>query len=612
MRTPIEKTWLGRVCLTVVLAGLSLSASPVCADWMPSTGAETAPNFAEIEVLDDRVRVMLEIDFADYPAFVPAPAEPIPADTEPNLADLSRATGGAFKVFDASVLGASVLGASVSDANGGVIAPSIRSIEIRDRKPRPTARSFSASSVLPPRGARVIAVELDFAVSERPEKLTFIPPLDDKGVATVNVGFLAHHKGVPVSDYRYLSRPETLRLDWEDPWYSAFENPNLTRHHRSALMSFVSIEPREVRHEIIVRLRDLEGWTALDLGTAETLDVDQIADVKQAAGRFFAGLDPAVIDGESVRPAAIQVVVLEVDAKGVRVVEDEKTRNRATALLGVILSYPHRVLPKQVDMTWQLFTKGAQEVPTSVADPAGAVPGQVTPDAPEITWTNFLKKWKDPAIVPVRAGTGRDLSIPILSILLFALAAAFVIEAFRARHRGRWGALAALAGVAGLAAIHGPALTVTLPGGPDETDATEITEGIVRNAGVAMLETEPQTFDAALEDFVAQDEIRPVGEEMQRGLSVRLPTGARALTETIKDVTVEQVEPREDGVNILASWTALVSGGHWGHMHRREIAYRALMDVTQDAGVWHLRGLTVLSARPKTPDRPKGPNGPSP
>lgn len=38
----------------------------------------------------------------------------------------------------------------------------------------------------------------------------------------MNIGFLAHHGRVPVTDYPYLSVPETLNLDWDDPWYSAF------------------------------------------------------------------------------------------------------------------------------------------------------------------------------------------------------------------------------------------------------------------------------------------------------------------------------------------------------------------------------------------------------
>ncbi len=83
-----------------------------------------------------------------------------------------------------------------------------------------------------------------------------IPPLDDEGRALVTIGFIVYHKAVPVIDFRYLGAPSTLTLD-PDPWYSKFDNPNLKRHHKDALMSFLYVEPYEVRHEILTRVKDL-------------------------------------------------------------------------------------------------------------------------------------------------------------------------------------------------------------------------------------------------------------------------------------------------------------------------------------------------------------------
>ena len=44
-----------------LLVALWLCAGPARADWMNLTGAETAPNIAEITIEDDRVRLVLEI-----------------------------------------------------------------------------------------------------------------------------------------------------------------------------------------------------------------------------------------------------------------------------------------------------------------------------------------------------------------------------------------------------------------------------------------------------------------------------------------------------------------------------------------------------------------------
>jgi len=45
--------------------------TPVTADWINLTGAETSPNIAEIYVLDDHVKVVLEVYIGDLETFEP-------------------------------------------------------------------------------------------------------------------------------------------------------------------------------------------------------------------------------------------------------------------------------------------------------------------------------------------------------------------------------------------------------------------------------------------------------------------------------------------------------------------------------------------------------------
>lgn len=47
---------------------------------------------------------------------------------------------------------------------------------------------------------------------------------------------------VPIIDFRYLGAPARVMLDWDDPWYTKFDNPNLKRH-KSVLLSFIYVEP---------------------------------------------------------------------------------------------------------------------------------------------------------------------------------------------------------------------------------------------------------------------------------------------------------------------------------------------------------------------------------
>jgi len=59
----------GRTIVALLLFLAMTISTAVRADWMNLTGAETAPNIAEITVLDDRVRVALEIYVGNLDTF---------------------------------------------------------------------------------------------------------------------------------------------------------------------------------------------------------------------------------------------------------------------------------------------------------------------------------------------------------------------------------------------------------------------------------------------------------------------------------------------------------------------------------------------------------------
>jgi hypothetical protein len=550
--------------------------SPALADLVSPFGGETAPNFVEIDVLDDRVRVALEIDLADYPFFVAA--------DDGAGRSLAARTGRTLEV----------------QADGVPLAPATRVVDVRERRPRPSAARPVA--VARPRSAEVVYAELDFPFAGRPRTLTFAPPRDAAGMPAVSLGLLVTHLGVPVTDYRYLSQPETMRPDWDDPWFTVFENPNLTRHHKSPLMSFIAVEPRAVRHEILFRLRDLETWTDLDLGDDGRLDAARLAQLERTAATFFAGRNPLVVDGVERAPAAVRVAVVEVGATGLQVVGEPRHLDRVTALLGVVLTYPHDALPGELRMTWELFARGVEAVPAVVTDPAGGVPARLTPDAPQLAWTNYLRTWEEPATAPVTVPAGPTVRVPVVSTGLILLGSLSVAGAVRSPARRRWVALALLAVAASVATARVGVLPVSLPSRePTPPAAAAIAEAMLNNAADATLETAPERFDRALTPFVAAGDVAAVGAEMRRGLAVTLPSGALARTEAIRAVAVEEVTPRDDGVVLLASWIAEVAGGHWGHLHRRDVTYRALMDVRQVDGAWMLEGLTVLGARMEPP-----------
>ncbi len=560
----------------IFLGCLMLGPSPAIADLVSPYGGETAPSFAELVVENDRVRVALEIDLSDYPHFV------APDDGEGT--SLADRTGQTFIV----------------SADGQPLNPVVRAIDVRPRTPRQTAASRVVAPR--PRSADVVFVDMEFQFQGQPEQITFTPPLNEAGIPLASIGMVAEHAGVPVTDYRYLSRSETMLPNWQDPWFTTFENPNLTRHHKSPLMSFLSMEPREVRHEIIFRLQDFEEWTDLDLGNAERLSPDQVAKIKSETAAFFERHNPVSIDGANVDAQTVQVSRIAVGADGLRVLPDEAEALRTTMLLGVVLSYPHNALANRVDMTWQLFPNDVETIPVTLSDPAGAVPSQIYKSDPAVVWNNHLTSWEDPQTQPVVVKTAGIMNLPLFAIGL-GLAAALCAVLARRSTATRRTVFVRLFGAFAAASVVTLPIRYSLPflndRAPDEAATHLVVEGLLGNISTAMLEPNAQRFETALNPFVDADSRTQVGDELRRGLSVTLPSGALARTDKIVDLQIESLSPGETRGDhqILANWTAQVSGGHWGHLHRQSIQYRGLMNVSRYGDQWQLDGLTVLSAK---------------
>ena len=581
-----------------VLLLLGFAAIPVRADWINLTGAETAPNIAEITVFDDRVRVSLEIYVGNLETFESLLPDDWFKDREkarqPLVERMRRFSHGVFQVMT---------------EDGTRLRAEAKLVEARLRKDRyspfagmvnPLTRQRAPEA---PADKRVVYAELEYPFTRRPKSLTFVPPSDTNGTAAVPIGFIAYHKSVPVIDFRYLSGAATLSLNWEDPWYSKFDNINLTRHHKDALMSFLYVEPREVRHEVIARLRDLQQWTDLGLKGGAMIDPAMQGLLKQRVRAFLEARNPLKIDGTLHEPVASRAAFLRISLRGVQVIEEEEPLDPSTAILGVILSYPVEHLPKNVTVDWELFTPRIDRVPTTATDPAGPLKSYVDREAPTIEWENFLRQYVEPKVTPVALGDGRSFAVPALSAALVLAALIAAGLSVRARAVPRYAfAGGALILVVGATLLHRTAVVDVpnpVPGVPTEPAAAKIVAAVLDNVNTAYLERDASALRQALGSVVVEEVYAEVEPELSRALAIKVAGGGIARVKAIEGLAVKEIAPLDSrpGFRAVAEWAAHASADHWGHTHRRRIRFRALIELAEIDGAWKLTGLTVVDAR---------------
>lgn len=559
------------IAATLFLLGACLQ--PLHADWINLTGAENAPNIAEIYIADDSIRVVLEIFVDDVDTFEPLTKESFAA------IQFETGTGEKLAISDIPILE--------------------RRLRIDRYSPyRDIAATLPwATFTQPPEDKRVVYVELNYRIENAPETLVIRPVSGPNGMALKNIGMLVYHKNVPVIDFRYLSGAETLHLDWDDPWYTRFENPNLSRHHQFALTSYLYVEPYAVRHEILIRPRDLAYWMNLGLTGDKYIEEHELKPLLERIGAFLVQRNSVTIDGVAARPMLDQAEFVSIGLYGIQTVFLQEQVELNTAVVGMMLSYPTPGMPQHVELKWDLFNEKIQQVAATAIDPAGPFITYVTPQENTLVWENFLKHYTLPAVerVAVRGGGNRSLGVlvPVLAVALLLFV--FARKQLRA---WPWAAGAVLAGAAlVIAVLAGTTLTQRFMLKPPEArEAAFVLEALLKNVYHAFyLRTDEDVYDK-LALTVSGDLLEEVFLQQRQSFAVQSAGGAEAKVSDVQllEASYRSEPSRADALVYEARWTASGTVSHWGHSHSRTNLYQALITIAPAEDLWKIVGLKIV------------------
>ena len=484
------------------LAAILILWSPFLkADWMNLTGAETAQNIAEIYVLDDHVKVNLEVYVGDLEKF----EELVPDGWIQESSTKRPSLEQRMQTFSTKGL------QFITDK--GVMLPA--SFELVEPRIRVDRQSLFSGMINPmtrqrvkgaPEDGRVLYAEIIYPFPDNdktPEQLKIIPPLNDSGIATANIGFVAYHKAVPITDFRYLGRPATLNLDWQDPWYTKFENKNLTRHHKYPLMLYLYVEPRQVRFESLLRINDITELTGFNFEGSNAKNEDKYQLLKDFIEFYFTDRALLRIDGDSFKPDSIRVEFLTATLAGLRVVENASMVDEPSLLVGVSQTYYREKLPQNIKGTWQYFNQRIKRIPVIVTDPVGPLKTLIGKDDAEFGWQNFLKKYSEPVIRPVVVDTGWSVNIPYVGA------------------------------------------TKIFNQLPDQEQALSIVSGVLENVRIAFIEKEPAKLSRALSEVVSTDNVKFLHKELAKLFSPQVTGGAVGAVQHFDEIQISAMRELE-------------------------------------------------------------------
>jgi len=591
--------------LPLIIALLLILPPSATADWINLTGAENAPNTAEIFIEKDHIKVLLEVQVEDLVTF----EELIPDDFFPDPIPGRPPADERLKVFSENVF------QIIADGDRRLYA-SLKVAEPRMRKERysPFAGAINPATGRPvpgpPEDKRVLYAELVYPLDgQKPSTLTFIPPLSEEGTNVTSIGFIVFHRDVPIIDFRFLPESALLHLDWEDHWYSGFENKALKRWQRGSVMSFLYIEPYEVRHEVLARVKDLEAWMDLGLRGDEFIEEDEFLPLLKRAGEFLMTKNQVLIDGQPGKPILDRTAFVKYNFWGSQFLTQPERLPIQTSMLGVIFTYlTGEDLPGEVTVDWELFSDRVKQVPTSATDPAGPFPSNVTPGDTIFRWTNYLKTYTPPQVVQIDVSDYlAKWSVPLGTALCLV---GLIPVGWQIRSRSRDSRpVTPLLGVAAVLVVGSLLLypylhvAVSAPAAvaPPLTveQSGELLHSLLKNVYRAFDFREEEDVYDKLALSASGDLLEEVYLQNRKSFAVARAGGAQAKVQEIDilDVIPQRMEGRSMGYAFRSRWTAMGTVGHWGHIHMRKNQYEADITIEAVDGAWKITGLELLEEK---------------
>lgn len=585
-----------RLIFILTLVSSTFLCNSTMADALVVTQAMYASTIAEIFVEDDSLLFELEVgsnDLATFANVLPDEAFFQVTGKRQPLAERTRV----FLDTDWTVL-----------ADGRPLSGSLERVMPTRRVARDEVTGDQLP-IQPDEAEHVLRIWFRYRWDELPKTLTVRPPRSSDGSPTT-IGFVGYHRGLPVNDFRYMPAECQLNLDWDDPWYSFFDHPNLRRQFAAPLSAYLYVEPYEVRQEIIVRPIDLEPWLNLGLRHNSTIAVASQADLKRQVAEFLATKNPVRIDGKTVAGKLDRIHFIHRSLRTTGIIDPAVDLDATSATLGVIFVYPIEKLPEKVEMTWELFTPRIQSVPSVASDEAGGLPSEITSADPVLTWTNYLTNptAHEFQFVPIPPGRQR-VELPLLSLAFAAMAAALICHgAIRwNQQKGfpRWAAVAAFMAIAVGVAVLPLGFSMENPFAFRSLQANDVSSDDVEHLLHNVYRSFDHHDDELIYDFLAMsidgDLLEDVYLSTRKSIEVKNQGGLRV---SVKDVSVTELEPLDEtrsDLTFRCRWRVAGSIGHWGHIHRRENEHVANLSLGPRDGRWKITALEILDASEAAP-----------
>jgi len=365
------------------------------------------------------------------------------------------------------------------------------------------------------------------------------------------------------------------------------------------LMVYLSVEPFEVRQEILVQSRAAMELLGMDQGNLTSIPVDMQSRLKEDLQDSIISNATLTIDNFNTIPTEVQTNFVTLNRGGVSTRENPVDENLDEGIIGISLIYDTESFPDSVLINWTLFPPSVKSIEASAVDPHGAITIMMNPNDNKFLWKSRLAGFKVPDI---RAVEFTRPSVPMISILIWIciLISVLYLVVSRKRVLIRFWMLAFIGiGFACYPIIRfNPDLPFIPEGKPSRERTSIILNDLLKNVYMAFDRRSEEDVYDRLALTVSGDQLTDIYLQNRQSMAMEKLGGARAKIVEVNVLELFDVDRKENG-GLVADvlWMVRGSVNHFGHTHYRQNQYRALVSFNSDKATWKISHIETIDER---------------
>jgi len=377
------------------------------------------------------------------------------------------------------------------------------------------------------------------------------------------------------------------------------QRPGGVRRLTNPVMSYLSVEPYEVRQEILIQARAAVQFLGVNDKGMGSIPVESLEPVKKGILDTIQKANPIFIDGQKIEPIVARANFVTLGPAGVIVRPEPVIESLDNGIVGLTLVYETPAMADEIRVDWRLFSDNVQKIEATTTDPFGGATMILSPEDNLLQWKSRLAGYRVPVIEAI---TVEKQKLPVISIFLFCTALVMLILSilYNKLLFGR----PMLLGVIGLGLALYPfvGFTVDLPFVSQWKPSTErtstILDGLLTNVYRAFdVRDENRVYDR-LAMSVMGDQLAQIYLQNRQSLELENRGGARANVDEVDILAVNAVTNSADGGYVAdAVWTVSGSVSHFGHTHYRRNKNHALVTFVMDDDSWKIKNIQLIEEK---------------